>query len=73
MAIKKNANDVKYAQMMIPHHENAIVTSAKEFSKGENDDMKKFALDVFTAQKEQVAWLRKWLKSAEEPESGGGM
>lgn len=66
-----NKQDIKYAQDMIPHHEMAVQMSATEYSKGEDEELKKFALNVFSKQKEEIKWLKAWLKKNGAPEKAG--
>lgn len=62
MATKASEQDIKYAQEMIPHHEMAVEMSALEYANGQDEELKKFALNVYSKQKEEIKWLKAWLE-----------
>lgn len=60
--------DVKFVQDMIPHHETAVEMGAAEWSYGQNDDVKKWALAIFAGQRGEIAKFKTWLKERGLPE-----
>lgn len=73
-----NAQDIKYAQDMIPHHEMAVKMSAMEYVNGADTELKAWALDIFSKQRQEIEWLKAWLKKNGQPEKAapakhGGM
>ena len=71
-----NKQDIKYAQDMIPHHESAVSMSATEWTSGESQELKNFALKVFAKQREEIEFLKDWLKrngASEKSSSAAGM
>lgn len=69
-----NKQDIKYAQDMIPHHQSAVAMSAAERTSGNNQELKDFALKVFTKQREEIVFLKGWLKrngATEKPQMEG--
>lgn len=72
MASDYNNEDVKFVQMMIPHHQAAVAASAVVYHKGQNAEIKSMARKIWNAQKAEIETLRKWLKArgvAEKPPS----
>lgn len=65
-----NKKDIEYAQNMIPHHQMALKMSAALNANGKDEELRKFALSVFSAQTKEIAWLKEWLKKNEAPEKG---
>lgn len=72
-----NKSDVEFLREMIIHHEAAIKMSASEYSEGENAEVKKWALAIFSGQKDEVVKFRSWLKErgikSAKPSGMGGM
>jgi len=56
-----NDHDVMFVQMMIEHHERALDMARMEWQHGKDQKMKDMALKVFTAQKEEIEILQKWM------------
>lgn len=72
MAAKANAADIKYVQMMIPHHQLAVDASAKEYMDGTDPQIHKLASEIMASQKEQIKFMKEWLKQVGAPEKGSG-
>ena len=72
MALKANAADIKYVQMMIPHHQLAVDASAKEYVDGISPEIHQLARDIMASQKEQITLMKAWLKQVGAPEKGAG-
>lgn len=70
-----NGADVIFAQMMIPHHEQAIEMSDVLLAKADIDDrIRELAEQIKAAQQPEIDQLREWLDEWGEEESGmGGM
>lgn len=68
-----NAQDAKFVRAMIAHHQAAVDMSAKQASKGKNDEIVKLAKAIAEAQKGEIAQMKKWLKDRSLSESGDGM
>jgi uncharacterized protein (DUF305 family) len=70
-----NAQDVMFAQLMIPHHQQAITMSEQAATKASSPQVKKLAGQIEQAQgpeiKKMTGWLRSWGKPAMP--AGGGM
>lgn len=66
-----NAQDVKFVLAMIQHHQMAVEMSAKQSSKGKNEQIVNLAKAVSEAQKGEIAQMKKWLKDRSLKESGG--
>ena len=69
--------DREFIDMMIPHHEDAVVMAKAELDKGENDTLRKLAEDIISAQNREIEQMRKWREqwygsSGAEGESSGG-
>ncbi|MCT1515396.1 DUF305 domain-containing protein [Dietzia cercidiphylli] len=72
-ASEHSAADVRFARMMIPHHEQAIEMSdiilAKE---GVPDDVRELAEEIKAAQGPEIEQLGEWLEEWGEPGMGRG-
>lgn len=59
-----NTADVKFAQMMIPHHEQAIEMAAMAESRSQNAKVRELAAAIEAAQDPEIqmmySWLKKW-------------
>ena len=73
--------DIMFAQMMIPHHEQAIEMAEVALGKdGASEQVKALATDIKAAQDPEIqamtAWLKKWnaapLSSGDASHGGGG-
>ncbi|MER6917211.1 DUF305 domain-containing protein [Streptomyces sp. NPDC000594] len=67
-----NDADVMFAQMMIPHHEQALEMSALAAGRVEDAEVKALATEISGAQDPEIRTMRSWLKSWGRPESAGG-
>ena len=52
--------DLAFIDMMIPHHEGAIVMSDVELRRGENREMRDLAREITAAQEREIAQMREW-------------
>jgi uncharacterized protein (DUF305 family) len=70
-----NDTDVMFAQMMIPHHEQAVDMAKVVLAKSANADVKKLATAIEAAQAPEIArmkgWLSAWGKPTAMPGTGG--
>lgn len=67
-ATEHSAADVMFAQMMMPHHEQAIVMSDILLAKdGIPDEVTRLAEDIKAAQDPEIAQLTQWLEQWGEP------
>jgi uncharacterized protein (DUF305 family) len=67
---RHNAADVSFAQMMIPHHEQAIEMSRLAPSRASSQDVKDLATAIEGAQDPEIKAMKAWLKAWGEDESG---
>ncbi|WP_328349511.1 DUF305 domain-containing protein [Streptomyces sp. NBC_00445] len=72
-----NDADVTFAQMMIPHHEQALVMSKLADGRASDAEIKTLAADIEKAQDPEIqtmkSWLKAWGKPASAEESMPGM
>ncbi|MFF0447376.1 DUF305 domain-containing protein [Streptomyces sp. NPDC004609] len=68
-----NDADVMFAQMMIPHHEQALQMSELAASRAKSAEIKTLATRIAGAQEPEIQKMKSWLKAWGKPESGGGM
>ncbi|WP_055548612.1 DUF305 domain-containing protein [Streptomyces sp. NBRC 110028] len=68
-----NDADVKFAQMMIPHHEQAVEMSKLADDHAEDAKIKTLAGDIEKAQDPEIKKMKSWLKAWGKPESGSSM
>jgi len=54
--------DVAFIQGMIPHHQGAVDMANVILEHGDDEEAKKLARGIITAQEEEIAWMRNWLK-----------
>ena len=52
--------DREFIDMMIPHHEDAVVMAKEELEKGENDELRKLAEEIISAQNREIEQMRTW-------------
>jgi uncharacterized protein (DUF305 family) len=58
-----NQADVMFAQMMIPHHEQAIEMTELASTRASNADVKALAAQIQAAQQPEINEMRGWLAS----------
>jgi uncharacterized protein (DUF305 family) len=72
-----NAADVMFAQMMIPHHRQAIEMAALADTRAASAEVKALATKIKQAQQPEIdtmnEWLTAWGKPAPMPSMSGGM
>lgn len=57
---KYSANDIMFAEMMIPHHEQAIDISDIALSKSTNPEIIKLATEIKNAQEPEIQLMKSW-------------
>ncbi|MFJ9824584.1 DUF305 domain-containing protein [Streptomyces sp. NPDC101160] len=67
-----NDADVMFAQMMIPHHEQALEMAKLAGTRAQDPGIRKIVGDIEKAQDPEIRKMRSWLKSWGRPESMGG-
>lgn len=68
-----NDTDVMFAQMMIPHHEQAVDMAKVVLAKSANADVKKLATAIEGAQAPEIAQMKGWLSAWGKPAAMPGM
>ncbi|GGU42469.1 DUF305 domain-containing protein [Streptomyces coeruleorubidus] len=66
-----NDADVMFAQMMIPHHEQALEMSQLADGRASDAEIKSLAADIEKAQDPEIRTMKSWLKAWGKPESAG--
>ncbi|MFF9853949.1 DUF305 domain-containing protein [Streptomyces litmocidini] len=66
-----NDADVMFAQMMIPHHEQALEMAELADGRAEDTEVKKLVAAIEQAQDPEIRKMRAWLKGWGKPESAG--
>ncbi|MFI1655973.1 DUF305 domain-containing protein [Streptomyces sp. NPDC020472] len=66
-----NDADVMFAQMMIPHHEQALEMAELADGRAEDPEVKKLVAAIEGAQDPEIRKMRTWLKGWGKPESAG--
>ncbi|WP_406256939.1 DUF305 domain-containing protein [Streptomyces nigra] len=64
-----NDADVRFAQMMIPHHEQALEMSKLADGRASDAEIKTLAADIEKAQDPEIKTMKSWLKAWGKPES----
>ncbi|MFF8012461.1 DUF305 domain-containing protein [Streptomyces sp. NPDC007929] len=64
-----NDTDVMFAQMMIPHHEQALEMSGLADGRAADAEVKALVADIEKAQDPEIRTMKSWLKAWDEPES----
>ncbi len=66
--------DQAFLQMMLPHHEGAVVMAKAELDNGENPDLRDLAKRIISGQTKEISemqsWLAKWYPAAASATSG---
>ena len=67
-----NAQDVMFAQMMIPHHQQAIVMAKQAATKASSPQVKRLAKQIEQAQGPEIQMMTGWLQTwgASKPSDG---
>ena len=58
-----DASSVMFAQMMIPHHQQAVLISQWALKQGSNPPVKKLASRIISEQSPEIAQMKKWIPS----------
>ncbi|MFE6057625.1 DUF305 domain-containing protein [Streptomyces sp. NPDC056431] len=66
-----NDADVMFAQMMIPHHEQALEMAKLAEGRAEDPEVRKLVTAIEQAQDPEIQKMRAWLKGWGKPESAG--
>ncbi|WP_328941120.1 DUF305 domain-containing protein [Streptomyces sp. NBC_00250] len=66
-----NDADVMFAQMMIPHHEQALEMAGLAEGRAEDPEVKKLVTAIEQAQDPEIRKMKAWLKGWGKPESAG--
>ncbi|WP_411109127.1 DUF305 domain-containing protein [Streptomyces sp. c-19] len=66
-----NDADVMFAQMMIPHHEQALEMAELADGRAEDAEVKKLVAAIEQAQDPEIQKMKAWLKGWGKPESAG--
>ncbi|KAA6210717.1 DUF305 domain-containing protein [Streptomyces filamentosus] len=66
-----NDADVMFAQMMIPHHQQALEMAKLADGRAEDTDIKRIVAAVEKAQDPEIQKMKTWLKGWGKPESAG--
>ncbi|WP_435972853.1 DUF305 domain-containing protein [Streptomyces sp. Qhu_M48] len=66
-----NDADVMFAQMMIPHHEQALEMAQLAEGRAEDPEVKKLVAAIERAQDPEIQKMKAWLKGWGRPESAG--
>ncbi|WP_055602498.1 DUF305 domain-containing protein [Streptomyces aureus] len=66
-----NDADVMFAQMMIPHHEQALDMAELAEGRAEDPEVKKLVTAIEQAQDPEIQKMKAWLKGWGRPESAG--
>ncbi|MFJ5997306.1 DUF305 domain-containing protein [Streptomyces sp. NPDC092370] len=66
-----NDADVMFAQMMIPHHEQALEMSKLADGRASDAEIKTLAAEIEKAQDPEIQTMKSWLKVWGKPESAG--
>jgi len=55
-----SANDVMFAQMMIPHHQQAVEMAELVAARSDNPEIQALALEIIAAQDPEIALMQGW-------------
>ncbi|MFD0902515.1 DUF305 domain-containing protein [Actinomadura sediminis] len=65
-----NAQDVMFAQMMIPHHRQAVEMAELAATRAGSPEVRELAVQIAKAQGPEIRTMTGWLESWGEPEAG---
>ncbi|MGW1379413.1 DUF305 domain-containing protein [Streptomyces sp. NPDC002446] len=68
-----NDADVMFAQMMIPHHEQALAMSKLADGRARDAEIKRLSGEIAKAQGPEIQKMKSWLKGWGKPASAGSM
>ncbi|MFI7423887.1 DUF305 domain-containing protein [Nonomuraea sp. NPDC049684] len=68
-----NDADVMFAQMMIPHHQQAVEMAGLAPERAKDPEIKKLAADIKAAQDPEIQTMKGWLAEWGKPVPAGGM
>ncbi|MER6511591.1 DUF305 domain-containing protein [Nonomuraea sp. NPDC001636] len=68
-----NDADVMFAQMMIPHHQQAVEMADLAPQRAKDPEIKKLAADIKAAQDPEIQTMKGWLTEWGKPVPSGGM
>ncbi|WP_142058306.1 DUF305 domain-containing protein [Pseudonocardia kunmingensis] len=73
VSAEHNEADIRFAQMMIPHHRQAVEMAEMAVERAENPDVKALAEQIQAAQDPEIATMTGFLETwgAEVPDDGG--
>lgn len=66
-----NSSDVMFAQMMIPHHQQAIDMSKFALKNSSNKEIKALGREISGAQGKEIAQMKYWLSATKSPTAMG--
>ena len=66
-----NGTEVMFAQMMIPHHEQAVLISTWAETRAFNPEVKDLALQIKQEQAPEIEQMKSWLPAGYEPAPEG--
>ena len=66
-----NSNDIMFAQMMIPHHQQAIDMSKYALKNSSNKEIYALAKAISSAQGKEIAQMKYWLTATKSPATMG--
>lgn len=61
------ANEIMFAQLMIPHHQQAIDMSKTALKNGAGPEVKALARAIISAQKKEILQMKYWLTATKSP------
>ncbi len=59
-AVAEEFTDLEYIDMMIPHHEGAVLMAKEALQKAEHDEVKKLATAIIDAQESEIKKMKEW-------------
>ncbi len=68
-----NEADIRFAQDMIPHHEQAVEMAEMALEKSDNSEIRDLATRIKKAQAPEIATMRGWLEDWDQAAESGGM
>jgi hypothetical protein len=62
--------DADFIRGMIPHHQGAVEMARIVLKYGDDEPAKALARRIIVAQKGEIAWMQRWLRERQIPETG---